>query len=121
MDICDRIAFIRKKLGLSQIKFSEQLEVKRGTYALWETGQNSAPVSVIAKIAKLGNVSIDWLVTGEEAEKDDIVMNAYNKLDASSQAVVLRLLLRLATGDEDEVLPLQRTTAKKRGREDNGG
>ena len=120
MGIGARIKKIREGFG-TQEAFSRAVGVTRQSVANWETERVSVPVETLVKMCELGNVSIEWLATGKETKKDDIVMDTYNKLDTSSQKVVLRLLLRLATnGDEDEVLPLPPTIKTKRSRKDNG-
>lgn len=54
---------IRKKLNCTQMALSEVLEIGFRTYVRYEAGERDAPVSVMVKLAKLGKVSLDRLLT----------------------------------------------------------
>lgn len=54
---------IRKELRCTQSMMSEILKVGFRTYVRYEAGERDAPVSVLVKIAKLGNLSLEHLLT----------------------------------------------------------
>lgn len=54
---------IRKELQCTQSMMSEILKVGFRTYVRYEAGERDAPVSVLVKIAKLGNLSLERLLT----------------------------------------------------------
>ena len=54
---------IRKRLNCTQMALSEVLEIGFRTYVRYEAGERDAPVSLMVKIAKLGKVSLDRLLT----------------------------------------------------------
>ena len=54
---------IRKKLNCTQMALSEVLEIGFRTYVRYEAGERDAPVSVMVKLANLGKVSLDRLLT----------------------------------------------------------
>jgi len=54
---------IRKELRCTQSMMSEILKVGFRTYVRYEAGERDAPVSVLVKIAKLGNLSLEQLLT----------------------------------------------------------
>jgi transcriptional regulator with XRE-family HTH domain len=54
---------IRKELRCTQSMMSEILQVGFRTYVRYEAGERDAPVSVLVKIAKLGNLSLEQLLT----------------------------------------------------------
>jgi transcriptional regulator with XRE-family HTH domain len=56
---------IRRKLNCTQMALSEVLEIGFRTYVRYEAGERDAPVSVMVKLAKLGKVSLDRLLTTE--------------------------------------------------------
>ncbi len=64
----DRIRGIRQKLNLTQVEFSQKLKISQGQVSTYERGEGEIPTSAIIKIAKLGGVSLDWLITGEESK-----------------------------------------------------
>lgn len=54
---------IRKELRCTQSMMSEILKVGFRTYVRYEAGERDAPVSILVKIAKLGNMSLEHLLT----------------------------------------------------------
>lgn len=78
----DRIRSVRKSLGMTQDKFAEaiaahrrQTPVSRVAVANWESRNpdtRSLPdIDNLITIAKLGNTSVDWLLTGHHAVRDE--------------------------------------------------
>ena len=62
---------IRKELRCTQSVMSEILNVGFRTFVRYEAGTRDAPVSVLITIARLGNVSLEQLLTSE-VDKNDI-------------------------------------------------
>lgn len=63
-----RIKFARERLGWNQSKFAQELGLKSPmAVSKYEMNQREPDISKLVKIAKLGNISLDWLLTGEEA------------------------------------------------------
>jgi len=54
---------IRKELGCTQSMMSRILEVGFRTFVRYEAGERDAPVSVLIKIARLANLSLEKLLT----------------------------------------------------------
>ena len=54
---------IRRELGCTQSVMSKILKVGFRTFVRYEAGQRDAPVSVLIKIAHLGNISLEQLLT----------------------------------------------------------
>jgi len=63
-EIGRRIRLIRTRLGLNQKEFGEKLGVATSSVSAYEKGETSPSFEVVAKIAKLGQTSIDVLLTG---------------------------------------------------------
>ena len=63
---------IRKELCCTQSVMSEILKVGFRTYVRYEAGTRDAPISVLITIARLGNISLEQLLTSE-LDKNDIV------------------------------------------------
>jgi transcriptional regulator with XRE-family HTH domain len=62
---------IRKELGCTQSVMSGILNVGFRTFVRYEAGERDAPVSVLVKIARLGNISLEHLLTSQ-IDKNDI-------------------------------------------------
>ena len=63
--LSENLRTIRKKLNCTQMALSKVLEIGFRTYVRYEAGERDAPVSVMVKLAKLGKVSLDRLLTTE--------------------------------------------------------
>jgi transcriptional regulator with XRE-family HTH domain len=61
--LSDNLKTIRKNHNSSQMALSEFLEIGFRTYVRYEAGERDAPVSVLVKLARLGNLSLDRLLT----------------------------------------------------------
>lgn len=55
----------RKELKCTQLAMAEILKVGFRTYVRYEDGKRDAPASVLVKIARLGNISLEQLLTTE--------------------------------------------------------
>ena len=64
-DVGQRIAKLRKENGWSQMGLAEKLNVSDKTVSKWENG-GMPGIDLFPKMAKLFNVSIDYLMTGNE-------------------------------------------------------
>ena len=62
MDIGASIIINRKKLGLSQEKFADLINVARPTISSWETNTTTPEISNIKKMAEIFGCTIDDLV-----------------------------------------------------------
>ena len=61
--LSNNIRAIRKNLNCTQISLAEVLEIGFRTYVRYEAGERDAPVFVLVKLARLGNISLDRLLT----------------------------------------------------------
>ena len=63
--IGERIKKMRKQKGLSQEDVAKYLEVQRSTISLYESGDATPPVTTIIKLARLFNVTTDYILCYE--------------------------------------------------------
>ena len=64
-----RIKNIREDNDLSQREVADILNVSRSTYSLWELGINIIPLSSLYKLSSYFDVSIDYLLGGNNKFK----------------------------------------------------
>ena len=69
--LAKNLKIIRKELGCTQSLMSKILKVGFRTFVRYEAGERDAPVSVLVKIAYLGNISLEQLLTAS-IEPNDI-------------------------------------------------
>ena len=65
----ERLIECRKAAGLSQTELAEKLGLSRQTISKWETGSVIPAAENLSALAKLYNVSLDWLVNGVDFAK----------------------------------------------------
>jgi len=109
----DRITFARKRLGLSQAQLASMLGVSRGACGQWEQGVSTPCVAHMAELARVTEVSFEWLATGRGNFETDIDMEQTSATASSkpTEAIAGRHL----TGDLREiVLWLQKLPEDKR-------
>ena len=63
--IGDRIKAVRSKRGLTQDKLSKELKVSRSTISNWEINRNAPDISLVPELARLLDVSIEYILMGE--------------------------------------------------------
>ena len=80
---------IRKELGCTQSVMSEILKVGFRTFVRYEAGARDAPVSVLVKIARLGNISLEQLLTSEVGENDVAPLQKLNQNVSSTEVGVI--------------------------------
>lgn len=57
-----RLKELREKNNLTQLEISNYLEISRPLYSLYESGKREIPISLLSKLAKKYNTSIDYLI-----------------------------------------------------------
>jgi transcriptional regulator with XRE-family HTH domain len=70
--LAKNIKTIRKELACTQSVMSKILKVGFRTFVRYEGGIRDAPISVLITIARLGNISLEQLLTSE-VDRNDIV------------------------------------------------
>lgn len=65
-EIGERIKQIRIRTKCSQAKFAEKLSIQSSNaISLYEKGEREPKLEDLIEIAKIGNVTLDWLIKGE--------------------------------------------------------
>lgn len=63
--LAKNMKMIRKELKCTQSALAEILKVGFRTYVRYEAGERDAPISILVKMARLGNISLEQLLTEE--------------------------------------------------------
>ena len=64
-----RIRDLREDADLNQTSIAEKLGMSQTGYSKYETGENDIPTSVLIKLARLYNTSIDYLLGETDCKK----------------------------------------------------
>ena len=84
MTLCEKLYELRRAAGLSQEELAERLNVSRQAVSKWENGAAQPELSKLVELSRLYGVSVDELLSLEEAEKGDA--KAASSVEASSPA-----------------------------------
>jgi len=60
---------IRKLRNLNQLKVAMDLNISRESISYYENGKREPSLDLLVQMSKYFNVSIDYLITGEEFKK----------------------------------------------------
>ena len=76
--IADRIKYLRNKMNMSMRQLSKELNLSTPqAIHKYESGAANPPYDKLITIAKLANVSIDWILTGKEFSPGDLTTVEY--------------------------------------------
>ena len=89
----------RKNAGLSQEELAEKIGVSRQAVSKWERDESSPDTNNLIALAKLYNISIDELVLGENAPKQEETTN--NKIGIPSQKVIVEDVIKNMNNSEN--------------------
>lgn len=78
MTLGEKIKESRKQCGLSQEQLSEKMAISRSAVAKWETDKGLPDIENLKTLAKLLDVSIDYLLDEEEVIKSEAIREPYN-------------------------------------------
>ena len=68
--LSNNLKVIRKNLNCTQTSLAEVLEIGFRTYVRYEAGERDAPIATLVKLARLGNISLDRLLTTQVFPED---------------------------------------------------
>ncbi len=68
MKLNEKIYYCRKKLALSQDALAEKIGVSRQAISKWETGATQPELDKLAALARVFDVTADWLLSEDEPE-----------------------------------------------------
>ena len=83
-----RIAALRKAAGMNQTALAQKLKISTSAVGMYEQGRREPSLQIVAKMAEIFGVTIDFLVTGkpltdpEEKLVQDLLLKRVGKADA---------------------------------------
>lgn len=94
MDFAERITAIRKGRHMSQERFGELVNMSQRTVAAWESGERLPSLTVLADLADLLNVSVDYLIGNEKkptVNDDGLLAKTLSRVQTLSDPALLRV------------------------------
>jgi transcriptional regulator with XRE-family HTH domain len=69
-DLGERIRLRREKLGLKQQDVANALDISPQAVSKWERGENGPDITALRPLARLLDVTVDWLLAGHDEGRD---------------------------------------------------
>lgn len=106
MTLGKRIAALRRKKGLKQDDLAQMLEVSPQAVSKWENDQTCPDISLLPKLAKILDVSVDELLSGKQ-ELQPLVTLIPEEQRKDIKDMMLRIVVDSSDGDKVRVnLPM---------------
>lgn len=98
-----RIAFLRKRKGMTQEELAQKMEVSSQAVSKWENDVSCPDIQSLPKLAQILNITVDELLTGKTQEVQLLSPTERKSLDA----LTLRVRVQSVAGDKIKVnLPM---------------
>lgn len=91
-NVGEKIKYVRTKLGISQTELANRLGRQRPEITMFETGARTVDIYTLRDIAKICNVSTDYLLGVNDFESADINEIAINQLTGLSEKAIKNLI-----------------------------
>lgn len=92
MTLLDRVKMLCKEKGISQGKMEKEIGISNGASSKWKT--SSPSMEILQKLSKYFDVSVDYLMNGEEATKKESQLNIKDEKDIKTILENTELLLK---------------------------
>ena len=94
MDFNEKLQTLRKEKNITQEELAEKLDVSRQAVSKWESGQSLPEIDKIIELAKMHEVSLDYLLTNEKERKNfEPQKNALQTKKSNLRIIMASLLL----------------------------
>lgn len=99
-----RIAELRRKKGITQEEMADKLGVTAQAVSKWENDQSCPDISLLPKLAKMLDITVDELLTGGTPKETYVVPQEDRK---NFDDLIIRVIVNSANGDKVRVnLPM---------------
>lgn len=92
MSIVERMFYLMEQKNIKSSELSEFLGVNKSVVSTWKKRNTNPPSEMLVKICELLNVSLNFLITGEElkidnklSKEEQYIIDLYRKLTARNQ------------------------------------
>lgn len=76
IEVSNRLAALREKLGMDQATFAKTLGIEKNTYNAYERGKRPLTIETAKKIRRRHGISIDWLLFGDIGQPNQMFLLA---------------------------------------------
>lgn len=100
--LAKKLKDLREDHDLTQIDLSKKLNITPASISRWESGINAPDYETLIKLAKLYNVSIDYLLGLSEIKKYKNELEFISDLDLTNDEIMKKYNLYLGTEKIDK-------------------
>ena len=72
MDVVERLNLLQKNSGMNQKDLARAIGLSLSIFTIWNKGNAKPGLKQLVKVAQYFNVSLDWLVFGDNAPDNDL-------------------------------------------------
>lgn len=72
MDVVDRLNLLQKNSGMNQKDLARAIGLSLSIFTIWNKGNAKPGLKQLVKVAQYFNVSLDWLVFGDNTPDNDL-------------------------------------------------
>lgn len=72
MDVVDRLNLLQEQSGMNKKELTKVIGIGHNAFTAWNKGETKPGLKPLIKIAQYFNVSLDWLVFGDNAPDNDL-------------------------------------------------
>lgn len=94
----ERYCTMRDELGYKDSSIAKATGITKSTFSDWKAGRYTPKREKLLRIANFFGVSVDYLITGNEEEKDNAELTARDKRDISKD--LDRIMLEIKNGED---------------------
>lgn len=85
MTLREKLIVLRDKAGISQMALAHQLDVSRQAVTRWESGETTLSMDKLKALAKVYDVSLDWLCSDADESYENKEKAESIRLDEDEQ------------------------------------
>lgn len=106
MTLREKLIVLRDKAGITQMSLAHQLGVSRQAVTRWESGDTAPSMDKLKALAKIYDVSLDWLCSDvadekpevAEASEDNETNNANTSAEDKKKRTIRYIVIALMVG-----------------------
>ena len=72
MDVIDRVNLLQQQSGMNQKNLARAIGLSHNAFTTWNKGKAKPGLRQLIRISKYFNVSLDWLVFGDDVPDNDL-------------------------------------------------
>ena len=85
-----RIAALRRAAGWNQAELAEKLRISPSAVGMYEQGRREPSAQMLVELARVFEVSVDYLLTGEGCDSPELMEMIYGRITSADRRLEQR-------------------------------